>query len=78
MREFDPKKPGSPQPPSDDPAKRFRETEGSQEEQSALAAQKRLQALEAIRRSARKPGEATDGQEGSDKENGSQEQEKNK
>ncbi len=68
------KKPELPRPPSDDPAKRFREAEDNNIEEPGLAARKRLEALEAMRRSQPNPGEATNGQEGDDKESGSQEQ----
>jgi hypothetical protein len=70
------KKPASPppaRPPPDDPEKRFRETENVDEGNPALAAKKRLEALDAIRRSQSNTGEQTDGQ-ASEEKTGSQDQ----
>lgn len=61
-------------PPPDDPEKRFRETEGGDEANPAMAAKKRLEALEAIKRGQSNTGEQTNGQESGEEKTGSQDQ----
>jgi hypothetical protein len=72
------KKPAPPltpaHPPPDDPEKRFRETENVDARNPALAAKKRLEALEAIKRSQSSTREQTNGQESGEEKTGSQDQ----
>jgi hypothetical protein len=71
------KKPAPPppaHPPPDDPGRRFRETEDVDEASPALAAKKRLEALEAIKRGQSNTGEQSNGQESGEEKTGSQDQ----
>jgi hypothetical protein len=61
-------------PPPDAPERRFQETEDANGEDSRLAALKRREALEAVKRSQSSTGEQTDGQESSKEKTGSQQQ----
>lgn len=68
------KTPGPPtpaHPPPDAPEKRVQETEGAVEN-SGLAARKRAEALEAVKRSQSNPGEQTNGEESGEEENGNE------
>jgi len=75
------KKPAPPQsvhPATDDPEKRFQETDNVDEENPGFAARKRLVALKAIKRSQSDPREQTNGEENGDEKSGSQEQDPSK
>jgi hypothetical protein len=61
-------------PPPDPPETRFQETEDVNGEDSRLAALKRRQALETVKRSQSSAGEQTDGQESSKEKTGAQQQ----
>jgi hypothetical protein len=61
-------------PPPDAPEKRFQETENLDGENPGLAARKRLEALEAIKRSQSNTREHTNGQESGEEKTGSQKQ----
>jgi hypothetical protein len=66
--------PLTPVQPPDAPEKRVRETENVDEGNPALAAKKRLEALEAIKRSQSSTREQTNGKESDEEKTGSQDQ----